>query len=487
MLKHLKNYYKLILLVLLGGLALTLSMLPVYLPPFLVVGILIFALLCLIILKDPMWGMFLLIFFLPFERIGSYDIAGITIRISQVVALLTILAWIFRGFNLQSFKLRAQPLFWPVLIFLTLNATAILNSPNPERSLKVWIFTAFTISIAVLMPNVIRHGDQLPRLIKILYFSFFIVTIFGLFQFLGDIIGLSPEITGLRPQYTKDILGFPRIQSTALEPLYFANYLLIPLCVTISLLLSKAYKIKPIFLLGLIGLGGINLVLTVARGGYIAFAFCLLLFLFIYFWQLFKIRNIIYLAIAVVIIFFGANYFLDLNLEGAKDDFLEHSVNIFEGASYEERSYTIEQAYFAWLEHPYIGIGPGSFGPYVSYHPLETPSDGYLIVNNEFVELLAETGILGLLLFAIMIIIIIFRSLKAIMQCEDKFVKAILIGLLVAFLGILVQYNTFSVLYIMHVWVTIGLLIACQNIVFMKKYDQDDPTGINPGDPQELK
>jgi len=158
-----KIYYKIILLILLFGLALALSQLPIYLSPYLVVGLLIFGLLCLIILKDPMWGMYLLVFFLPFERIGAYDLAGMTIRLSQVVAVLTILAWILRGFNLQSFKLRPQPLFWPILAFLAINALAITNSPNPDRSLKVWLFTAFTLSICLLIPNIIRHGDQLPK------------------------------------------------------------------------------------------------------------------------------------------------------------------------------------------------------------------------------------------------------------------------------------------------------------------------------------
>jgi O-antigen ligase len=468
--KFLKILPKIFITVLLMALAYGLSYLPVYLQPYLVAGVLLAALLCLIILRDPMWGIYMLIFFLPFERIGSYDISGVTIRISQVVAVLAILAWIFRGLKLQKFKLRPNPIFWPIIIFLVINLLGLLNAINFQRSLYVWIFTAFTISVSIILPNIIRHGDQLPRLIKILYASVFIVTIFGLYQFMGDIIGLSPSLTGLRPQYTKDILGFPRIQSTALEPLYFANYLLIPLSIILSLVLSKSKKIKPLFSISLLALAGINLILTVARGGYIAFAACCLFICIIYFKKLFSLRNIIYLTMAIIIIGIGANYFL--NYEDAKENFIEHSSNLFTGASYFERVYTIEKAMTAWREHPWIGIGPGSFGPYTSFHPLIEPASGYLIVNNEYVELLAETGILGLAVFIIIALIIIVRSLKAILKAEDHFIKVILIGLLTAFIGILVQYNTFSVLYIMHIWVTIGLLIACQNIVFLKKYEK---------------
>ncbi|GAH74752.1 unnamed protein product, partial [marine sediment metagenome] len=87
------------------------------------------------------------------------------------------------------------------------------------------------------------------------------------------------------------------------------------------------------------------------------------------------------------------------------------------------------------------------------------------IVNNEYLEILAESGILGLALFALIIIILIIRNIKAIIKAQDKFIKAILVGLLAAFIGILVQYNTFSILYVMHIWFTIGLMIAVQNIV----------------------
>ena len=172
--KFLKILPKIFITVLLMALAYGLSYLPVYLQPYLVAGVLLAALLCLIILRDPMWGIYMLIFFLPFERIGSYDISGVTIRISQVVAVLAILAWIFRGLKLQKFKLRPNPIFWPIIIFLVINLLGLLNAINFHRSLYVWIFTAFTISVSIILPNIIRHGDQLPRLIKILYASVFI-------------------------------------------------------------------------------------------------------------------------------------------------------------------------------------------------------------------------------------------------------------------------------------------------------------------------
>lgn len=417
--------------------------------------------LMIVIGRNPLVGVYLLIFFLPFERIGSLDLAGVTIRISQVIAILTIVAWVVRGFALNKFKLRPNPLLLPLGIFVMINLIGLLNTPNLSRSLLVLGFTLFTIGIAIAIPNILRQPDQIRTALTVLLVSSLLVTLFGIYQFLGDLVGLSPSLTGLRPQYTKDILGFPRVQSTALEPLYFANYLLIPLAVALALFLSRASRWRPIALLACIVLGSLNLVLTVSRGGYIAYAIMLLLLGIIYLKQLLQPKILITLLVSITLVGFIAFRFF--NAGAQLEQFVNHVTDLFGGASYAERVETSDLAYQIWAEHPLVGIGPGGFGPVASYHPLIEPSNGYKIVNNEYLELLAETGALGLACFIIMIVVILVRSVKALRHGTDPFLRATVFALTIAYIGILVQYNTFSILYIMHIWCTVGLLITTQN------------------------
>lgn len=415
------------------------------------------------IIKKPFYGVLLITFFLPFERIGSVDMGGVTVRPSQLLAGMTLIIWVMSSIVKRKFKFAPNPIFWPLVVFVLINIFALLNAPNLERSAMVLAFMVFTMSVAIVLPNLIKNPKQLQWVLYTLMFTYTLVTAFGIFQFLGDIVGLPQSITGLRDLYTKDILGFPRVQSVALEPLYFANFLLLPLCLILAVFLNKAVKVNSWILGGLVALGGLNLVLTVSRGAYIAFAVSFLILTIFLFKKIFTLRNIIFFIIIVSLVSFGAYKFF--SLEDTLEDFMQHSVNLFEGASYDERVDTFEIAERAWQEHPVIGIGPGSFGPYAANHPYVTPADGFRIVNNEYLELLAESGILGLAVFAIIVLILIIRTLKAIKLAKDKFTKTILIGLLAAFIGILVQYNTFSVLYIMHIWYTIGLLVVVQNLV----------------------
>lgn len=153
------------------------------------------------------------------------------------------------------------------------------------------------------------------------------------------------------------------------------------------------------------------------------------------------------------------------------EKFQEHIGNAFYGASYDERVETISSAMTMWQESPLVGSGPGSFGPYMANHPFYVPTDGWRIVNNEFIEILAENGIIGLFIFILIILLAVIRSFKAILRTKDFYLKAILIGLLGAFIGVLAQYQTFSTLYIVHVWFLIGLIVAIQNIILLPKND----------------
>lgn len=449
------------------ALALVLAAISSVLTPLVIITLLFGAGIFVFVIEKPIWGIFLMALLLPFERIGSYDLAGMTIRPSQIIFFITFIAWIIYNLKNRKFPLVKNPLFWPIILFIGVNVAGLAFAPNLERSVSTLLFTIFTMAIALVIPNLINNKDRVEKVITFLLLGYFLVTIFGIFQFMGDIAGLPTSITGLRGLYTKDILGFPRVQSTALEPLYFANYLLLPLGILLALFLSKRSGLKTATTVGLLALGGINLILTVSRGGYIAAIAMLAVITLFLAQRVFKPKNILILLVILVII--GSLAFRFFNLEDSYQKFKDHTFDIFSGASYFERVYTYEQALNMWRQHPLVGWGSGSFGPYLAAHPYVIPGDGYAIVNNEPLELLAETGILGTLLITIMALIIIIRSLKAIQLAkDDPYLKYVLIGSLAAFIGILIQYQTFSILYITHIWFTIGFIIAIQNIIFSK-------------------
>ena len=143
----------------------------------------------------------------------------------------------------------------------------------------------------------------------------------------------------------------------------------------------------------------------------------------------------------------------------------QHVTNAFYGASFDERVDTFSTATQAWRENPWFGVGFGGFGTYAAEHPYYMPKDGWRIVNNQFIEILAENGIIGFIIFLSILGILIVRSIKAIKISKNYYTKSIMISLLAVLIGIIAQYQTFSTLYIMHIWFVIGLMIAVQNLI----------------------
>jgi O-antigen ligase len=455
-----------LLLLLTVPIGITVSFVGLWTHPLLILGGIVGAAVSMFIFRNPTLGILLIAFLLPFERIGAIEAGGMTIRVSQVLTIITIFGWLFDGLRRQTFLLYKNPLIFPLTLFVLVNVASLINAENIERSVSVLLFTLFTIVFSLLIPQLVTEKKQLKIVIWLVIISAFIVGVFGIFQFLGDIIGLPQSITGLRHLYTKEVLGFPRIQSTALEPLYFANYLLIPLGLLCALFLGKNKSIRNSYLFVLIILLGLNLVLTVSRGGYLGFAVVLAVLGIYYFRRIFTSKKILILLISALAIAFIAVKLLGFGDAVNLEVFRGHVVNAFYGAAYSERVETLQIAMRGFSDHPWIGVGVGGFGPYASVHPYVEPGDGWNIVNNEPVELLSEVGILGLLSFTIMFVVVLMRSIKVIKIAKDAYLKTLMIGLLAVFVGIFTQYQTFSTLYIMHVWFVIGMMVAVQNIIF---------------------
>lgn len=462
-----KRYWYLIMITLV--MAVFMGFLVVNFPWYLAVGFVIMTIVGFFIWRQPFLGILLVAFWLPFERLGAFETGDTTIRLSQIFLVLTFAIWFFILIYKGKFGFVKNRILIPIILFLACGIFSLPTTLNLGRSLIVYSFIIFTASLSFIVPNLVTNKDKLKKLIFAIIVSFILVASFGLYQFAGDMIGLPREVTGLRELYTKDILGFTRVQSTAYEPLYFANYLLLPIALIFSLFLSGKGMVKKSWLVILLALGMVDLVLTVSRGGYLAL-FALLFVISIYYYKkIFTIKNLIIIVVSGF--FVGWVVMRALGIGGnlfTLDKFSEHVTNAFYGASYDERVDTFNSAISAWRDYPIFGVGFGGYGPYTAEHPDYVPEDGWRIVNNQFLEILAENGLVGLLLFLLVLLFLFVRSLRAIRIADDNYLRAVMIALLAVFIGIIVQYQTFSTLYIMHIWFVIGLMIAVQNLIIFK-------------------
>lgn len=423
------------------------------------------------ILKNPINGIYLIVFFLPFERIGALTfggVTGLTIRISQIMVILTVLGWLWFSLTKREIKFQKNILLLPILFYILISGFSALGAFDASRAEQVWLFTAFTIFASMLTANILATKDQLRKLIWVIIISAAIVSIFGFYQFIGDIIGLPQSLTGLREIYTKRVFGFPRIQSTALEPLLFANYLLIPICLGSALYLDKKIKINRQWLLLILILLLVNFVLTLSRGAYLGLAVSGLIIAAFYFRHLLTLRNTAIFLTVVTIVAMTVIGFIQFSGvgEAGLGEVQRRMTNIIEDASASHRLTNYRAAWEIYQRSGPFGIGPGNFGPHLEGYYNHLPQHGWATVNNQYLETLVETGILGFLSLMLITIVILITSIHAYLRSNDHFLRAMMLGLLAAFIGVLIEYNFFSTLYIMHIWVLVGLIVATQNIIY---------------------
>lgn len=429
-------------------------------------GLLLAVILGLLLIRDINWGLYLIAFFLPFERIPSIEIAGISLRINHLIVTVTFLVFLTLGLATKKLKVRLDKTFILIGFFLIANFISLTSALDLGRAIQVLIFILFVLMVYFLTTNLVTNSNVLKNVILALIFSAAIEGILGIYQFLGDLAGLPLELTGLKEGYDKSTFGFARVHGSALEPLYFANFLFIPLGLAISSILSKKSilpkgSIWPILVLVLI-----NFALTVSRGAYLGFIFFLIILGIFYFKRLFNFKNIFIAGATIFVVGLGIWFFLSRAEPEAIDEFVSHVKveDYTKGESVNARVKAYQEAWTAFSEKPYFGIGPGNYGPFAEGYPQERPESGWPIVNNQYLEALAENGIVGLSILILLFLVVLYRAIRAYFKTKDLYFKTIIIGMIAALVGILVQYNFFSTIYIIHIWFLLGLLTATVNL-----------------------
>lgn len=386
----------------------------------------------------------LFFFFLPFERLLTFEIAGLTAKISFAILMLLVL-WLIAMRPAPKLALEEKIL----LGFAAWSYVGVFWSIDQLRSFIIaTIFLATFLGFIALRRFLDQKTAGMVKTV-IVYWGF-ALSLFALWQYFGGLHDLP--LTFLRPQYTKAVFGFPRPQATFLEPLYFANFLFLPLFLTIESLLESK---KPgwFYWLGAF-LMTLVLVLTLSRGAYVAFIFAALVFS-VLIWLKFKqylkklalIAGITVLgAIAGVILIYTttskSNFQLFVTHAGIGD--------VSTGESSIDRLSFAGVAWSNFLHKPW-GIGAGAFGALPEFYQ-KLSAGSYQTVGNLYLEVLVEEGSVGLLLFLVFLVMMIRHFWEDI---SKKKLESLIY--LTIFLAIFAQAIFFSALYIIPIWAFLAL------------------------------
>jgi O-antigen ligase len=407
--------------------------------------------------RSPILWLYMLVASLPFDRIPSTVVWGLRLRPSLVLAAMVIL---MVALEKPRFWQPRQAATWVVYGFLAVCALSALVSSDPRHGFIITAYTAFVVALTLAVAEIASRLNW-HRLMVVFAVSAGIACLFGLYQFGGDLRGLPLSETGLKPAYSGQVFGFPRIQAMSLEPLYFANYLLLPM----SLLVGLAAVLPAVAVWPLGVLFVTTLFLTLSRGGVGAMVVMGLLWTGLLLprrrWR--AATGVLTAGLAgMLLTFFVLTVMVPVlkqrpEAKPVLETYTTQVTSYEIGNSQVDRAYTRHMAWQAFMEHPIVGVGPGNYGRYLHARNAAYPITQ--IANNEPVELLAETGVLGTLLLAGFAGLIAAKGFW-VLRKQRTLMAGAGWGLLVYLVAAAVQYYSFSTLYIIHIWLAIGLLIG---------------------------
>ena len=337
----------------------------------------------------------------------------------------------------HPFRLKTKPIFVFLFLFFLWSIITTTQAVNISESLRILtdIF-AYLFALPIII-HFVERIKNINRVLIILFISISIIEIFSVFDvYLGDL--LSNELNFKRTKY-KGITGNVNIQA-------FSLVLKLPLIIYFMLMESshKFFKIC-LFIISVL----INYAVIVVFGTRGALLFLLFFYLTspFLFYFLSRGQEKMFKKIGV----FLASLLLPLIIGVFQNSFSSFGINVkqrltktyqqetFDNSSNDRLRY-YRQALSTIKENPLAGIGIGNW----ELENIKRESeylDNYVIpyhVHNDFLEIAAETGIIGLILYSLFLFFPVYKS-KKIFKIKNKRERVLVLFILYSCLSFFID------------------------------------------------
>ncbi len=350
-----------------------------------------------------------------------------SISLIEIMAALLLVVWAVVVFRNPEIKIVWNPLNYPLLGLLVLGAAQLLfratEYPFLTRVALLQLTACYLIFF--LSTQVFRERSDMTRLAWFLISLCFLISLFGIAQHFTS----NGKLYWVRHITAGDLFG-PFVNRN-----HFAGFVELTLPIGLSLMIFRGLR-RDVFplatLLTVVPIGAV--ILSGSRGGIVALAFQVAVLALLVRAR----RNAEGPRMAVVGVVGLVALALIAWLGAGKA--IERFSTLHAGdVTLSRRATMVRGSFHMFAAYPIHGSGLGTL---VSVYPkFETFYDGNLVdhVHNDYMELLAEMGILGALC-GLAFLFILFRDSKACFTAEQgHFSRALHAGAIVALAGLLLH------------------------------------------------
>ena len=363
----------------------------------------------------------------------------------EIAAGILFLWWALVVFRDPEASVQWNPLIWPILGVIAIGLLQLFLGVTPYRyftQLELLRFGAY-LTLFFLSVQAFRTRSDLKHLAWFLILLCFGVSLFGIAQHFTS----EESIYWVRPLRAGGDPFGPYVNRN-----HFAGFVELPLPIGLAMLVFRGMQREVYPLVGLLAIVPAGaLILSGSRGGIVSFAFEIAVL-----WLLARTRispdrprfvgiAIVALAAVALIAWLGAARAIErFSSLRVGEVTMSRRVSMIRGAAH------------VFLAHPIEGAGLGAL---VAVYPrYETLYDGKLVdhVHNDYIEMLAETGILGGIC-GLAFLWILFRQARTCYAAEQgHFSRALHAGAMAGLCGIL-----------LHTFVDFNLHIPSNSLLFL--------------------
>ncbi len=342
----------------------------------------------------------------------------------------------------------------PLLTFFLCLTISASQSVSSTVSLNhVYQFMSYVL-LYFLITNNVRTKEDRRKITYALYLSTTLVCIYGIYQYFQG-LDRAREVVNLyhSGKYSLEFMMRLHTQkafSTFVFPPALAGFLILVMPLSISLYLTSKTRLKWIcFSFPLLIL--FCLILTFSKGGWLSGFLSMLVFGFIWLVVIKKVRRVVVIiGLAIPILIFTFLLVFDYLPQATLPGFIG--------------SFAVRSGYWKAVppmveDYLLIGSGPGTFGTIYPGYRLLLGRETQMAHNN-YLQILVETGIIGLIAFLWLSARFLKRGIRLILEEKTRKEKILLLGYFAGVSGFLIHSLVDFGLYIPGIAMTVFVFLA---------------------------
>lgn len=361
------------------------------------------------------------------------------------LCLLTGASLVIRSVTEKKFRWKFGGCEFFVMLLITVFLFAAVTSFSLKKSVEIWILYAVFMGFYFVVSNTLKTKKQFFDLITVMVLSCLAVCLYGIMQYA---FGWNTAQAWMDEEMFEDIKM--RIYSTLENPNVLGEYILLMLPLSVGLMWTKKNAVSKIFYAAVSGCLLLALILTFSRGCWIGLIFAAAIFVTLVSGKLWGLLLIVLPFVPMLLPESIINRFLSVG--DMKDSSTSYRVYIWLGTMLMLKDY--------WISG--IGLGSEAFTriyPFYSYSSIVAPH-----AHNMFLQILVESGIVGISAFLIMLFAF-FKRLSVIhaMAGRKSPVSTMIVAFAAAVSGFLLQgmfdncFYNYRVFMIFWLTLSVGL------------------------------